>query len=359
MAFSRGLIQGLINPSFGSNLATVGEQIGSAQATGRRRRMLTDLLGPLSDPMATSADLAAVSKGLLPVDPKMAMQVAGTARQAAAREEEERRRPKTRADYFRSNPQELAGLYEKFKSDSIEAFIAGQGPLRPLDEESKAPLSGYGKQLVDAGISRGSEEFITAMSEYNDAVVSGRTKGIAYKGPLEQTQFLMDRLRSDPFAQRRDSIVEKVNQVESIQRDLETGNVKPEAVALLQRVTSELFNSDTRAASEIDRLTQNKGFARTLADAIEGFSGEGVTEKSRKNLLDIVNAMKNVATFYHGRALGLVVDNYGEYVDEDVIQRFEKSNASPAFYRAPDSKEESQMPALPPGATLDSNNPFN
>jgi hypothetical protein len=88
MAFSRGLIQGLINPSFGSNLAAVGEQVGSAQAVGKQRRMLTDLLGPLADPMATSADYGAAARGLMGIDQQSALALAAQGRNLAAKEAE-------------------------------------------------------------------------------------------------------------------------------------------------------------------------------------------------------------------------------------------------------------------------------
>ena len=358
MALTLSSAARLANPSFG-NIEQLGQDIGSLSARRRQRGMLTDLLGPLTDPMATSADLAAASRGLLQVDPAIAMQAAGAARQAAVREQEEERRPKTRADYFRANPEELAGLYEKFSSDSIEAFVGNTGPLQPLAKNAKDPLSSYGKQLADAGIKPGSDAFITAMKDFNEAVITGRTKGISYKGPLEQTEFLNEALSKNPFTLTKNSIVQKVNQVESIKRQLEDGNQTPEAIALLQRVTSELFNTDTRAASEIDRLTQNKGFARTFADAVEGFTGEGVTDVSRKNLLDIVQAMKNVATFYHEQSVKSVLSSYGANVDEKVKNAFEENNASPMFYYAPEKDDKSETPPLPPGATLDPSNPFN
>jgi len=345
-----------IRADFG-DVQGIGRTIGSAGAMAKRRGMLTDLLGPLTDPMATSADLAAVSKGLLSVDPKMAMQVAGTARQAATKEEEERRRPKTRADYFRAKPEELAGLYEKFTSDSIEVFVGGSGPLQPLAEDAKDPLSSYGKQLTDAGFVPGSAEFLSAMKSYNDAVVTGKVKGIAYKGSLEQMKFLEDALRESPHRQQFNSIVEKVNRLGAIEQDINDG--KSEAVRLLERTASELFNSDTRAASEISRLTEGKGFARTFADAISEFSGKSVTPETKQNLLDIVKAIKGVAVFYNETGVDSIINAYGSDVDESVKKRFKENNSKPPFYRASDSKDGPQMPALPPGATLDSDNPFN
>jgi hypothetical protein len=279
--------------------------------------------------MATSADLAAASRGLLQVDPTFAMQAAGAARQAAVMEQEEKRRPKTRADYFRANPEELAGLYEKFSSDSIEAFVNDTGPLQPLAEDVKDPLSSYGRQLADAGFVPSSAEFLSAMKAYNDAVVTGKVKGIAYKGSLEQMKFLEDALRDSPHRQQFNSIVEKVNRLGAIEQDINDG--KSEAVRLLERTTSELFNSDTRAASEISRLTEGKGLARTFADAISEFSGKSVTPKTKQNLLDIVAAIKGLAVFYNETGVDSIINAYGADVDENVKKRFRENNSKPPF----------------------------
>jgi hypothetical protein len=317
--------------------------------------MLTDLLEPLTDPMASSADLAAASRSLLPVDPRIAMQAAGVARQAAAKEAEERRRPKTRADYFRANPEELAGLYEKFSSDSIDAFVGGTGPLQPLDEDAKEPLSGYGKQLVDAGFAVGSNEFLAAMKRYNDSVASGRVKGMAFKGPLEQMKFLMDALAESPHRKQFNSIVDKVSRLGAIEQAINDG--KSEAVRVLERTASELFNSDTRAASEIARLTEGKGFARTFADAFEEFTGKGATKETKQNLLDIVSAIKDVAIFYNKTGLDSVVNAYGVDVDESVKTRFIENNSSPQFYTVLQDDDKLEIPPLPEGATLDQPSP--
>ena len=86
--FGSNLIAGLINPSFGGNLTALGEQIGSAQAVGRQRRMLTDLLAPLADPMATSVDYGRAARGLMGIDQKSALALASQGRDLAIKEAE-------------------------------------------------------------------------------------------------------------------------------------------------------------------------------------------------------------------------------------------------------------------------------
>ena len=124
--FGSNLIAALINPSFGGNLTALGEQIGSAQAVGRQRRMLTDLLSPALDPMATSEQLRQSAIGALGMGERdLALQLG---QMAAAR------RPVNLASYYARNPNERADLSKSFTPESIRNYLSsgGQQPLIPL-----------------------------------------------------------------------------------------------------------------------------------------------------------------------------------------------------------------------------------
>ncbi len=69
-------------------LRDTAEQIGSAQAMGRRRGMLTELLSPLTDPTATSADYATAARGLMGIDTQSALALATQGRDLALKERE-------------------------------------------------------------------------------------------------------------------------------------------------------------------------------------------------------------------------------------------------------------------------------
>ena len=89
MALTLSSAARLANPSFG-NIEQLGQDIGSLSARRRQRGMLTDLLGPLTDPMATSADYATAARGLMGIDQGLGLQVAARGRTLA--EEEKARR---------------------------------------------------------------------------------------------------------------------------------------------------------------------------------------------------------------------------------------------------------------------------
>ena len=87
MALTLSSAARLANPSFG-NIEQLGQDIGSLSARRRQRGMLTDLLSPLTDPMATSADYATAARGLMGIDQQSALAVAAQGRDLAIKEAE-------------------------------------------------------------------------------------------------------------------------------------------------------------------------------------------------------------------------------------------------------------------------------
>ena len=87
MALTLSSAARLVNPNFG-NIEQLGQNIGSLSARRRQRGMLTGLLGPLADPMATSADYATAARGLMGIDQQSALAVAAQGRDLAIREAE-------------------------------------------------------------------------------------------------------------------------------------------------------------------------------------------------------------------------------------------------------------------------------
>ena len=123
-------------------LRDVGEQIGSAQAMGRRRGMLTELLSPLTDPMATSADYATAARDLMGIDQDLGMQVAASGRILAQQEEAKRLSEEQKATQ-RGLQGGLAAI--------TQAAMRGI-PLSDLTEGTGSilRLGGTNQQIIDA-----------------------------------------------------------------------------------------------------------------------------------------------------------------------------------------------------------------
>jgi len=85
MALTLSSAARLANPNFG-NIEQLGQDIGSLSARRRQRGMLTDLLGPALDPMATPEQLRQSAMGALNMGQQdLALQLGGMASQAAER----------------------------------------------------------------------------------------------------------------------------------------------------------------------------------------------------------------------------------------------------------------------------------
>ena len=88
LRLSSAVLGGLARPGFSDS---VGKAIGAAVAAPEERRkkgMLTDLLAPLVDPAATSADYATAARGLMGIDQKSALTIAAQGRELAVKEKE-------------------------------------------------------------------------------------------------------------------------------------------------------------------------------------------------------------------------------------------------------------------------------
>tara|TARA_R100001086_G_scaffold123905_2_gene63933 strand:+ start:1478 stop:2746 length:1269 start_codon:yes stop_codon:yes gene_type:complete len=125
MALTLSSAARLANPNFG-NIEQLGQDIGSLSARRRQRGMLTDLLGPALDPMATPEQLQQSAMSALSMGQQdLALQLG---QMSAAK------RPVDLASYYARNPNERADLSKSFTPESISSYLSsgGQKPLIPL-----------------------------------------------------------------------------------------------------------------------------------------------------------------------------------------------------------------------------------
>ena len=135
MALTLSSAARLANPNFG-NIEQLGQDIGSLSARRRQRGMLTDLLSPLTDPMATSADYATAAKGLIPIDQGLGLQVAARGRTLAEEE-------KTKRD------EEEEIRRKRGLQVSLQAITQGAMRGVPLSSDEKPDLRSVVKSVFD------------------------------------------------------------------------------------------------------------------------------------------------------------------------------------------------------------------
>lgn len=115
MALTLSSAARLANPNFG-NIEQLGQDIGSLSARRRQRGMLTDLLGPALDPMATPEQLQQSAMGALNMGQQdLALQLGGMASQAAE---------KTRLEAARKNL-ERAAIVKAGANTEIASALTG------------------------------------------------------------------------------------------------------------------------------------------------------------------------------------------------------------------------------------------
>ena len=90
MALTLRSAQRAATPGFAQGVERTARDFSMSGPLRRQRGMLTDLLGPLTDPMATSADYATAAKGLIPIDQGLGLQVAAAGRALAEKEKARR-----------------------------------------------------------------------------------------------------------------------------------------------------------------------------------------------------------------------------------------------------------------------------
>ena len=342
--FSQGLLQGLMQPAFGQNLYDIGRAAAAGPSLTRasqrmkeqreqedlaRRGLLTNALSGTLTPEVLAERVG--ERGVSAQDILQAQQI-----QTAVHP------PKvTRAKYFAQNPQEEADLYKNFKADSINNYINGTGVLDPLDPQDKSKVSEHAVRLQEQGLIPGTAQFKEAMSNYNDSIVSGRAKGVSYKGPLEQTSFLNDELRKHPLYKSTVNITEKVNKAESLKQGVREGD--SEAIRLMERTVSELYNSDSRAASEIDRLLEGRDIKERFSNWILTLAGGDVSKDTKDTLFAIVDTSKRLARNQQAMSVKAVSDSFADYVDSDVASNWAERNKDAPVIEALTEEDAIQM----------------
>ena len=179
-----------------------------------------------------------------------------------------------------------------YNSDNIESY-AQTGNTADLGVPSKDVREGmtsFEKTMNAAGILKDSEEWTDLSKKYAKRLADGEIKTLSLS---EQISMVSKDLSSNPMlkASEKNSLQSR-KALETIAevRDLKAkGKPVSEMERVIERTVSELYNADTRAASEIERFLEGKGLPRTAADWFGSkFAGE-ITPES-------LNALEGLAT---------------------------------------------------------------
>lgn len=222
-------------------------------------------------------------------------------------------------------PEQYASNLQYFTKESVDAYYLADpttrtsNMLKPMDGANRKAASAFGKQLIDQGLQPGSEQFIDHMRMFNEATIKGKTQQTITQmtDPLKQAEFVETAITGDDLykmAQKsQDSINKSRSTIELAKRE------GGEALTVLQRNLSTIYDSNTKAASEIDRfINDNKGIARTFEDFVSRLVGGQVSADTFINYEKVLQAAERGIAKQKQEVVERKLGVYGSYLTDKV-----------------------------------------
>ena len=193
--------------------------------------------------------------------------------------------------------EKAATLADDFTPTSIDNYINKKGPLIKLTPEEKGELTEFQQTLKDSDITKGTQEYIQLNKARAARLANGPLNRIAPEALFFDLKKDVIALPVYQDAQKLEFSSNKVFEaLELAEKPYKAGDaVNTEIVRQLERSVSELYNGDSKAATEIDRFLQGKGIKRKFGDYMTGFLTGGVTEDTLKNFREIAELTNNFA----------------------------------------------------------------
>ena len=222
-------------------------------------------------------------------------------------------------------PEQYAANLQYFEKDSVDAYYNADPAtrtsdlLKPLPSAGRKATSTFGKQLVDAGFQPGSQAFIDQMRVFNDATVTGKTtqKVVTAMSPMAQAEFVEKAITSDDLykmAQKSQDAATKARSTIGLAK-----RQGGESLTVLQRNLSTIYDSNTKAASEIDRfITDNKSIARNFADFASRLAGGQVSADTYMHYEQLLSVAERTIREQKAEVVSKKMGVFGSYLSEDV-----------------------------------------
>lgn len=222
-------------------------------------------------------------------------------------------------------PEQYAANLQYFEKESVDAYYKADprtrtsNMLKPLPSAGRKASSTFGKQLVDAGFQPGSPAFIDQMRVFNDATVKGKTtqKVVTAMSPMAQAEFVEKAITGDDLykmAQKSQDAATKARSTIGLAK-----RQGGEALTVLQRNLSTIYDSNTKAASEIDRfITDNKGIARNFADFASRLAGGQVSADTYMHYEQLLSVAERTIREQKAEVVNKKMGVFGSYLSDEV-----------------------------------------
>ena len=183
------------------------------------------------------------------------------------------------------------------------------------EKNETGPLTNDGKLLVESGMVAGTLEFEAAITD----ILKKKNTLTTVQSPMQQRQMLTGYIQDDKQYVKAKEKLLMVGDAFNLLPSVRAGGQKE--TALLERTVSEVYNSQTKAVSEIDRLVSKGSWGRGMQDWINnGFQGtpSAASIDEYENVLSIMDtAMRGVVNGVVDTQAGI----YGDLMTEDNLSK--------------------------------------
>lgn len=222
-------------------------------------------------------------------------------------------------------PEQYASNLQYFEQESLDAYYNADPATRTSDmltympPDKRKAASTFGKQLIDQGMQPGSEQFIDHMRQFNEATIKGKTQQTITQmtDPLKQAEFVETSITSDDLYKMAQKSQDAINKSRStIDLAKREGG---EALTVLQRNLSTIYDSNVKAKSEIDRfIDANKSVARTFKDFASRLTAGQVSAETFINYEKVLQAAERGIRAQKKEVVDRKLGVYGSYLSDEV-----------------------------------------
>ena len=246
---------------------------------------------------------------------------------------------------------EAGNLTRNFTGESVAIFQKTRNPndLRRYEPEEQEEVSEFTKLVRLAGYD---DESVESQELHRARAESLSRFNVQSLGPVAQLRELRDTIEEPRVVKDSLKSVSQVQKamttIDSVKQRMARGEPVSEQVRVIERTVSELYNSDSRAASEIDRFLRGKGIKRAFTDWISStLTGEPTMET-----LDLYQDMsETVERFSKNQVKNSAAPFIEMYVDSADPKVISKLNE--IYYVDAPSVTSAEQPSEPSGISPD------
>lgn len=256
----------------------------------------------------------------------------------------------------RLTDKQAADLVKEFTGDSVTTYMRTKNPadLERYTPEEKEEVSEFTKLVRLAGY----EDESVESQELHKARAGSLSKfNVQSLGPVAQLRELRDTIGEPRVVKDSLKSVSQAQKamttIDSVKQRMARGEPVSEQVRVIERTVSELYNSDSRAASEIDRFLRGKGIKRAFTDWISSTLTGEPTMETLDLYQDMSETVERFSKNQVKNSAAPFIEMYADSADPRVISKLKE-----IYYMDAPSVTSAEQPSEPSGISPDVMNKY-